>query len=87
VCLFKKETYYGFKLHALTTLDGYLTDFILTPVNIDDRAAVWDLTSYLSPVTIIGDKGYIGDKFISELKFEKKENCKSIFKRIQTNNI
>jgi len=33
--------------------------FILTPANIDDHAAVWDLTSFLSPVTIIGDKGYI----------------------------
>lgn len=73
-CVSKKETYYGFKLHSLTALDGYLTDFILTPANIDDRAAALDLTSSLSPVTIIGDKGYIGDRFISELKSETKIN-------------
>mgnify|MGYP001218780365 FL=1 len=30
-CASKKETYYGFKLHAITTLDGFITDFVLTP--------------------------------------------------------
>ena len=30
-CVSKKETYYGFKLHAITTLDGFITDFVLTP--------------------------------------------------------
>ena len=39
----KKETYFGFKFHALTTVDGFLTDYVITPANIDDRNAVWDL--------------------------------------------
>ena len=30
-CVSKKETYYGFKLHTITTLDGFITDFVLTP--------------------------------------------------------
>ncbi|WP_412034779.1 transposase [Tissierella pigra] len=30
-CTSKKETYYGFKLHTLTTVDGYVIDFVLTP--------------------------------------------------------
>lgn len=84
-CASKKEIYYGFKFHALTTFDGYLTDFILTPANVDDRAAVWDLTHSLSPVTIIGDKGYIGDKFASELKSQREINLITIKRKKAAN--
>ena len=42
-CASKKETYFGFKFHALITIDGFLTDYVITPANIDDRNAVWDL--------------------------------------------
>lgn len=43
-CTSKKETYFRFKLHALISFDGYLIDFTLTPANIDDRTAAWELT-------------------------------------------
>ena len=39
ICASKKETYFGFKFHALTTVDGFLTDYVITPANIDDRNA------------------------------------------------
>ena len=39
----KKQTYFGFKFHALTTIDGFLTDYVITPANVDDRNAVWGL--------------------------------------------
>ena len=26
-----------FKFHALTTVDGFLTDYVITPAKIDDR--------------------------------------------------
>lgn len=84
-CTSKKEIYYGFKFHALTTFDGYLTDFILTPANVDNRAAVWDLTHSLSPVSIIGDKGYIGDKFASELKSQREINLITIKRKKAAN--
>ena len=42
-CVSKKETYFGFKFHILTTVDGFLTDYVITQANIDDRNAVWDL--------------------------------------------
>jgi hypothetical protein len=35
-CPSKKETYYGFKVYALTTLDGYITAFEIIPVSVDD---------------------------------------------------
>ena len=42
-CPSKKQTYFGFKFHALTTIDGFLTDYVITSANIDDRNVVWDL--------------------------------------------
>lgn len=70
-CPSKKETYLGFKAHMLCTLDGYITDFVLTDASKDDRSAVWDLVSNYNSLTIIGDKGYIGEKLALELKQEK----------------
>lgn len=39
-CASKKETYYGFKLHALTTFEGFITDILLTKASVDDREAI-----------------------------------------------
>ena len=33
----KKETYYGYKVHALITLEGYIASFEITPASTDDR--------------------------------------------------
>lgn len=83
-CASKKETYYGFKLHVLTTVDGYVTDFVLTPANIDDREAVWELIETYKNITILGDKGY-ANKYLSpdleaekgiQLIFMKRDNAK-----------
>ena len=71
ICASKKETYFGFKFHALTTVDGFLTDYVITPANIDDRNAVWDLCDKYRSISIIGDKGYINKRLTPELKGEK----------------
>jgi len=81
----KKETYLGFKLHMLSTLDGYITDFVLTDASKDDRQVVWELVSSYRSITILGDKGYISKKLATELKslndinllYMKKNNSKS----------
>ncbi len=70
-CPSKKETYLGYKLHMLTTLDGLVTDFIITPANIDDRTAVWDLVDSYNNITMLGDKGYIKADLSADLKSEK----------------
>ena len=33
----KKETYYGYKVHALITLEGYIASFEITPASTDAR--------------------------------------------------
>jgi len=70
-CPSKKETYLGYKLHLLTTLDGLVTDFVITPANIDDRVAVWDLVASYNNIALLGDKGYIKAELSTDLKSEK----------------
>jgi len=71
ICPSKKETYFGFKFHALTTVDGFLTDYVITPANIDDRKAVWDLCDKYNSMSIIGDKGYVNKRLTPELKSKR----------------
>ncbi|WP_102401093.1 IS982 family transposase [Haloimpatiens massiliensis] len=77
-CASKKETYYGFKLHSLISIDGYITDFTVTSANIDDREGLWELTNKTFSLTIIGDKGYIGNNLSLELKKERDINLISM---------
>ena len=70
-CASKKETYFGLKLHALVTTDGFITDFLLTASNIDDRDAVFELVQANSFIKILADKGYIGNQLKTSLAKEK----------------
>lgn len=72
ICASKKDTYYGYKVHAMTTFYGYITDFVITKASIDDREALWDLVdNYDTPLLVIGDKGYISQSLSTQLKSEK----------------
>ena len=70
-CASKKETYLGLKLHALVTVDGFVSDFLLTPAGIDDRTAVFELTENKQSIKIIADKGYIDNTLKNQLEIEK----------------
>lgn len=59
-CPSKKETYFGFKVHALITLEGYITAFEITPASVDDREGLRDLAENRLGLVILGDKGYTG---------------------------
>ena len=65
----KKQTYFGFKVHAITTSAGAIKAFEITPANVDDRIALEDLSSVVkSGSVIIGDKGYISSPLAEKLK-------------------
>nr|WP_181246077.1 MULTISPECIES: IS982 family transposase [Clostridium] len=70
-CASKKETYFGLKLHALITTDGFITDFLLTTANTDDRDAVFELIQTNANIKILADKGYIGNELKVSLAKEK----------------
>ena len=68
VCPSKKKTYFGYKVHALVTLEGFITEFIITPASTDDREGFRELTQHHSHLTILGDKGYISKTLAEEVK-------------------
>jgi hypothetical protein len=61
-CAAKRESYYGYKLVVLTTLDGIITDWELIPAKADEREAALDLLSDYRHVHTFGDKGFL-DQF------------------------
>lgn len=67
-CPSKKETYFGFKVHALITLEGYITAFEITPASVDDREGLRDLAEGRLDLTVFGDKGYTGKLLWEDMK-------------------
>ena len=67
-CPSKKETYFGYKVHAMITLEGFITIFEITPASTDDREGLRDMTDGVSGITILGDKGYIGEQLNDEMQ-------------------
>lgn len=58
-CAAKKETFYGYKLVLLTTLDGRVLDFVLLPANVDERVALDELLGHYRNLEIFADKGFL----------------------------
>lgn len=67
-CPSKKETYFGFKVHAVMTLEGYITAFEVTPASVDDREGLRDITINQYCLVVLGDKGYVGERLTQEMK-------------------
>lgn len=66
-CPSKKETYFGYKVHATITLEGYITTFEITPASTDDREGLKDMVGGQSGLVILGDKGYVGENLTKEM--------------------
>lgn len=66
-CPSKKETYFGYKVHALVTLEGYITAFEVTPASTDDREGLRDLTEGRHGLTVLGDKGYVSETLAEDM--------------------
>lgn len=42
----------------IVALDGFITDFVITPANIDDHDGLCNLLDSLYEIILIGKKGY-----------------------------
>lgn len=84
-CPLKKETYFGYKVHALVTLEGYITIFENTPACTDDREGLWNMAENRKGLVIFGDKGYVGENLILEMK--EQGICIMTLKRLIINKI
>lgn len=67
-CPSKKETYFGFKVHALITIEGYITAFEITPASADDREGLRDFAENHLCLTVLGDKGYTEEQLWEDMQ-------------------
>lgn len=58
-CASQQSRYYGYKLHAVCTIDGVFTDFDLSQASIHDIHYLKDIKNLYQDCTILGDKGYL----------------------------
>ena len=63
----KKQTIFGYRLHLLITMGGLILDFELTPANIPDLEAGFEMLSQHADLEVIGDKAYISAAKAAEL--------------------
>jgi IS5 family transposase len=65
-CAAKDEKFYGFRGHLSVSLNGVITGVTVTPANVDEREALWEITPQIQGL-LIGDKGYISQSLREEL--------------------
>jgi len=64
----KKQVFYGFKLHLLTTADGIIADFALAPAHLTDGTFSDQLLRDKTDLLALGDKAYINGLLQGELQ-------------------
>ncbi|QQP29523.1 IS982 family transposase [Lactobacillus ultunensis] len=66
----KKVYYYGFKVHAIVSDDGYLLDYAVTKASVHDAKEAVELIANTHPANhyLLGDEGYLGKDLAAELK-------------------
>lgn len=74
-CAAKREYYYGLKAHLVIDLRGVAVGITLTPANVDERDAAYDLLGAIEGL-LLGDKGYIRPQF--------KADCEALGIDLQT---
>lgn len=66
-CASQSINYYGYKLHAVCTIDGVFTDFDLTQASIHDIHFLKNIKTLYQDCTILGDKGYLSIDYQRDL--------------------
>jgi len=66
-CASQANSYYGYKLHAVCTIDGVFTDFDLSQASIHDIHYLKDIKQMYGNCTILGDKGYLSIDYQRDL--------------------
>lgn len=66
-CASQDTTYYGYKLHAVCTIDGVFTDFDLSQASIHDIHYLKNIKQMYQNCTILGDKGYLSVDYQRDL--------------------
>ena len=66
----KKVYYYGFKVHAIVSDDGYILDYAVTKASVHDAKETVELMRNAHPANrcLLGDEGDLGKELHQQLK-------------------
>lgn len=67
-CSSKKMYYFGYKLVAITTIEGIPLVYDLVSANTDERLAAESIIDYIKNNDIFADKGFIGEEWQKQIK-------------------
>lgn len=70
-CASQNSSYYGYKLHAVCSVDGVFQSLDLSPASVHDIHYLKDIKNQISNCTLIGDKGYLS----AEIQLNLFESC------------
>ncbi|HEP1836146.1 TPA: IS982 family transposase, partial [Streptococcus suis] len=62
--------FYGFKVHMLVTLSGFILNYVVTPASVHDIKVVYELLEGCKQSVILGDLGYLSSELKKDLKRE-----------------
>lgn len=71
-CASQSSRYYGYKLHAVCSVNGVFQSFDLSPASVHDIHYLKDIQTQIKDCTLIADKGYLS----SEIQLNLFETCK-----------
>jgi len=66
-CSTQKVNYYGYKLHAVCTVDGVFSDFDLTQASVHDIHYLKDIKQSHHQCVILADKAYLSKEYQMDL--------------------
>ncbi|MDV3925530.1 IS982 family transposase [Elizabethkingia anophelis] len=66
-CASKDSAYYGYKLHAVCSVNGVFQSVDLSPASVHDIHYLKDIRDQLSDCTLLGDKGYLSSEMQIDL--------------------
>ncbi|MBT0572074.1 IS982-like element ISRa1 family transposase [Riemerella anatipestifer] len=61
-CASQKLYFYGYKLHAVCSLNGVIKNFDISPASVYDIHYLKDIGEQMRNCTLIGDRGYLSAK-------------------------
>ncbi len=66
-CVSQKMHFYGYKLHAICSVNGVFQSVDLSPASVHDIHYLKDIREQLSDCTLLGDKGYLSSEIQIDL--------------------
>lgn len=83
-CASQNLQFYGYKLHAVCSINGVFQSFDLSPASIHDIHYLQDIKQQLTDCVLLGDKGYLSQTIQLDLFNEVKIELETPMRKNQT---